>query len=68
MAKGRVQLLRQIIKDGQHRKIEGIDIDLQTANMLLTIYKSLKPKNKKKFNKIPLSVLIDFGWKHVEVK
>ena len=40
-------------------------MDIQTANMLVTIYNALSEEHRAKFNRIPLMRLIDFGWKQV---
>jgi len=51
---------------------EGMIIDMQTANMLLTVYNALgKPESKLKFERMLTTYtdfmkLVDFGWKQVK--
>lgn len=42
-------------------------MDLQTANMLVTVYAALSPEHRAKFNRIPLMKLINFGWSQVGI-
>lgn len=40
-------------------------MDMQTANVMVSVYNALKPENQEKFPRIPLSKLVDFCWKQV---
>lgn len=52
-------------------QIKGTIIDMQTANMLLTVYNALGIKQKEKFERMlrtftNFEKLVDFGWKCVK--
>lgn len=44
-------------------EIEGYLLDMQTANLVRTIYDSLSPKNRKKLESLPLMRQVDICWK-----
>lgn len=60
----RVEGLRKVMSDGA-REIDGYLVDIQTANVLLTVYDVLSPANKASFGTLPLPRLVDFAWKQV---
>lgn len=60
----RVEGLRKVMSDGA-REIDGYLVDIQTANVLLTVYDALSPANKASFGTLPLPRLVDFAWKQV---
>jgi len=62
----RIDVLRRILKEG-YEKIDGYQVDAQTANMLVTVYDSLAKRghDMSKFDRIPLPKLVDFGWSQV---
>ena len=62
----RIDVLRRILKEHQYEKIDGMIVDLTTANMLIKVHDALKPASQKTFDKIPLKKLIDFGWSMVK--
>lgn len=51
--------------DGKLHNIDGAVLDAFTASMLKQIYDSLAPENKEKFDKPPITKLVELGWKHV---
>lgn len=54
--------LKGIVKDHSHAKVSGQEIDVQTANAILTVYDALKPETRKKFIKMPIKKMADFSW------
>ena len=52
--------LRQIVADSQAGKVDGIPVDMTTANMVLQIADALSPENREKFLAMPIAVMIDF--------
>jgi len=62
----RIDVVKRIIDESQAEKIDGYLIDLTTAGMLKVVYDALKPQLQKKFDKIPLKKLVDFGWSMVK--
>ena len=62
----RIDIIRRIVKEHQHEKIDGYVVDATTANLLLKVHDALKPELQKKFDKIPLKKLVDFAWSVVK--
>jgi len=62
----RIDIIRRILKEHQHEKIDGHEVDVTTANMLKTIHDALKPALQKKFDNIPFMKMVDFGWSMVK--
>lgn len=63
-----IDTLKKGIREKSMVKYKKQSIDLQTANVLLTVYNNLSPENKKRFIKVAdtnLPLLIDFSWKQV---
>ena len=58
----RIDIINRIIDEHQYEKIDGQIVDATTASMLKTVYDALKPASQKKFDRIPLRKLVDFGW------
>ena len=63
----RIDALRRILTKHQYEKIDGYQVDAQTANMLVTVYDSLAKRghDMSRFDRIPLPKLVDFGWSQV---
>lgn len=67
----RIDTLRDIVdshrggKAPQSDKVDGVKVDPQTANMLVTLYDALGEGAKAKFDQIELMKLINFGWSKV---
>lgn len=61
----RIETLRLIVAEHQARLIDNMWVDVQTANMLVTIHGALSEANHEKFETLPLVTLVNFGWKHV---
>ena len=68
----RIDALRDIVNSHQRGKVpsgdgkvSGVDVDPQTANMLVTLYDALNDKNNASFETMDLMKLINFGWSKV---
>lgn len=68
----RIDTLRDIVNSHQmgkvpsgDGKVSGVDVDPQTANMLVTLYDALSDSNKASFETLDLMKLINFGWSKV---
>ena len=55
--------LRQIVADKQYAKVEGVSVDLTTANLLVQIIDSLSPKNKADFLGSPVGEMVSIAYK-----
>lgn len=55
--------LRQIVKEHQYQKIEGVLVDVVTANAILTIYDAINETNKAKFIALPIDKMASVAWK-----
>lgn len=58
--------MRKIVENRQYEEINGVVVDMQTANMITTIYNKLNKKNKKKFSKLNLFTMVNVGWKIIK--
>jgi len=45
----KINQLQELVSNFSHGEIEGIEIDVQTANAILTVYNALGDSNKQKF-------------------
>ena len=57
--------IEQVLKKKSAKKIDGMYMDMTTANAIMTVYKALNRSNKKKFEKLPLTKMVDVTWKLV---
>lgn len=60
---GKLDKLRQIVKEHQYQKIEGVLVDVVTANAILTIYDAINDTNKAKFIALPIDKMASVAWK-----
>ena len=59
----KVDALRQIVADKQYAKVDGMNIDMQTASLLLQIIDGLNPQNKENFLGRPIEQMADIAYK-----
>lgn len=45
---GAISALRRIVKNHQYETIDGVEVDAQTANAILTVHDNLSPDNQRK--------------------
>ena len=57
--------LISILKRKQHQKIDGVLVDMQTANVILKVWDALNSSNRKKFEKLPVKKMANVAWKLV---
>ena len=55
--------LISIVKRKQHQKIDGVLVDMQTANLILKVWDALNSSNRKKFEKLSIKKMADVAWK-----
>jgi len=56
-------ILQEIIKTQHPRKIDGIAVDMFTANMLTTVLNKLTEENKKKLLSRPINEMVMLAYK-----
>lgn len=61
-----IAALRGIVKDKAMRKVKGTVVDLQTANVILTVYDALSEPNKKKLASLSVAKAAEVCWKLVK--
>ena len=66
MSKKIIETMKRIVRERQYEEINGVIVDMQTANMITTIYDKLNKKNKKKFSKLNLFTMVNVGWKIIK--
>lgn len=58
--------LKEIVSGHSFLKVDGVDVDVQTANMLCSVLKNLKEENQKTFLAMPISKMATVGWKLIK--
>lgn len=58
--------MKRIVENRQYEEINDVVVDMQTANMIMTIYNAINKKNKKKFSKLSLIRMVNIGWKIIK--
>lgn len=54
--------MRRIVRERQFEKIEGKRVDMQTAQMVITVYDGLSEKNKSMYSNLKLNEMVGLGW------
>ena len=62
----KIKDIEQVLKKKSAKKIDGMYMDMTTANAIMTVYKALNTSNRKKFEKLPLKKMVDVTWKLVK--
>jgi len=61
-----MKAIANVVKKRQAKKIDGMLMDLTTANAVMKVYKALNRTNKKKFAELPLKKMVTVTWKLVK--
>jgi len=61
----KINQLQELVSNFSHGEIEGIEIDVQTANAILTVYNALGDSNKQKFISHPIANMAHIAWELV---
>ncbi len=64
-ARTRIEALRRIVKSAEAARIDGYIVDMQTANMLVTVYGALSRDGQERFGVPNLERLVMAGWKAI---
>lgn len=62
----RIEKIRSVVSSGQASRVEGLFLDITTANMLINIHDALSPANQVTFVALPLRKMVQVGWKLVK--
>jgi predicted RecA/RadA family phage recombinase len=68
MAGRKLIALRGIVEHKQHGKVEGVRVDLFTANAIIKVYDALSAENQAKYLALPVQRMANIAFKLVEVK
>ena len=55
--------LRAIVADHQAAQIEGVLVDVTTANVIVKIHDALSPKNQASYLAYPITRMANIAWK-----
>ena len=59
----RIEQIRKVLATKSFAKIEGVLMDMQTANLVCSIYDRLNPTNQDKLSQMSLPHMVDTCWK-----
>ena len=60
-----IDVTKRIVKNKQAEKIDGVLVDMQTANLILKVWDAINTSNRKKFEKLPIKKMVNVVWKLV---
>ena len=60
-----IDVVKRIVKNKQAEKIDGVLVDMQTANLILKVWDAINTSNRKKFEKLSIKKMADVAWKLV---
>ena len=55
--------LRQIVADKQMGKVDGVSVDMTSANVILQVLDALNPQNREKYLNLPVKDMADIAFK-----
>jgi hypothetical protein len=58
--------IRKIVKDKQAKKISGVLVDMQTANVMVQVFDAMKPESQSKAQTMPIERFAKFAWSAVK--
>jgi hypothetical protein len=58
-----IDKIKDIVKRKQYKKIDGVMVDMQTANVIMKVWDALGQANRKKFEKLPIKQMANVAWK-----
>jgi hypothetical protein len=57
-----IEQLKEIVKEHQYRKIDGVIVDVMTASAILKVYENINETNREKYLKLPITRMADIAW------
>jgi ribosomal protein L20A (L18A) len=61
----KIDQLKQIVSDFSMGEVEGVEVDVQTANAIVTVYNALGSENKERFINSPIEKMASISWQLV---
>ena len=58
-----IDVAKRIVKNRQSEKVDGVLLDMLTANLIVQVYDAVSPKNKRGMMKLPIKKMADVVWK-----
>jgi hypothetical protein len=58
-----IDKIKDIVKRKQYKKIDGVMVDMQTANVIMKVWDALGSSNRSKFEKLPIKQMATVAWK-----
>jgi len=58
-----ITAIGSIIGKKQAKKIGGVLVDMQTANVIMKVWNALNKSNRSKFEKLPIKKMATVAWK-----
>lgn len=62
---GNLDAAREIVRDKQAKKVDGMLIDLQTAGAILAVGDALNDVNRARLDALPIATAAQIAWKTV---
>ncbi len=59
----RLEKFRGIVDNHQYAKIDGVMIDVTSANAVLTVYNAISPRLREIFTNHPADKMVKLAWK-----
>jgi len=59
----KIETFRQIVREKQYQELDGVAIDMQTANLVCNVYDRLSEKNREKLMELPFHVIGKICWR-----
>ena len=61
--RNKIKACKRIVKRHSAEEIDGILVDVQSANAIVTVYKYIGKRNKSKFIDMPIQRMSDISWR-----
>lgn len=61
-AQEKLSVLKEIVDQFGYQEIDGVIVDVQTANVILKVYNALSEENKAKFINTDIVKMSDIAW------
>lgn len=63
--RGKLFIMREIVKQKQAEEYLGVLVDMQTANLIVQVWENLNEKNRKKFGSLSIEKMGRLAWELV---